>query len=166
MYGNSSVNLDGIRRLYDEDPAAPALLDHFAGRERNLRVTPVDRLLVNVQREGSEVSRGDLIRVLKKLQELGCGTFVPGRRGHKSRFEWDASLVSVGQVAAGEAEEFEDAPDYLEEKDSSESQMLEHRFWLRHDLSVIVELPEDLSGSEAVRLSHHIAAIPFAGVEG
>jgi len=155
----SDVDLGGIRAFYSDDAAARALLDHLAGRERNRAVTPVERLLVNVSREGTELSRGNVIRVLRRLAELGCGTFVPGRRGYKSRFEWDASLVSVGQVAAGEADEFEDAP----EKDAGNDdvEMLKHGFQLRRDLPVDLELPADLTPSEAERLAGFIRTLPF-----
>ena len=156
---DDDVDLDGVRRLYGGDEAAQALLDHLAGRERDRRVTPVDRLLVNVAREGTVLSRGELIRVLRLLEELGCGRFVPGRRGHKSRFEWEASLVSVGQVAAGEAEEFEDAPEDTGIND--EVDLIGHSFQLRRDLPVEIELPADLTASEADRLASFIKTIPF-----
>ncbi len=155
----SDVDLDGIRSLYSNDGAARALLDHLAGRERNRAVTPVDRLLINVAREGTELSRGDVIRVLRRLEEFGCGTFIPGRRGHKSRFKWDASFVSVGQVAAGEADEFEDAP--ADDAGGDDVEMLEHGFQLRRDLPVNLELPADLSSSEAERLASFIRTLPF-----
>ena len=103
----SEVDQKRLVRLYADDPAARALLDHFANRERNQNTSTVRRVTANLGEEESPLSRGDIIRVFKELESIGCGMFKAGRKGHESRFEWRVASKSVGQVAAGETSEIE-----------------------------------------------------------
>lgn len=156
----SAKALKSLRKLYAEDPAARAILDHLAGRERNWRTTPVDRLLAIVSGDDGRLSRAAIIDVLKKFQELGLGTFVVGRRGHASRFEWDVAMVSVGQYAAQEREDIEPvAPDA--EAAESEAEMMRHSYQLRRELAVTFDLPVDLTPVEADRLAKFILTLPL-----
>jgi Protein of unknown function DUF262 len=60
--------------------------------------------LVLLRVDGHTFLRRDIIALFRKLQELGCGQFVEGRRGWPSRFVWSAGLTSVGRAAAGESQ--------------------------------------------------------------
>lgn len=154
------IDIQGLKELYGEVQAAKFMLDHFASRERNWSTSAVDRLLTVLNREGAGVSRKDVIDVLRRLEEIGCGSFKVGRHGHPSRFEWKVGMVAVGRVAVGEAEEVEDLPlDAVE--DEGEWQVLEHSFALRPDLKVTIDLPADLTASEATRLAEFIKSLPF-----
>jgi hypothetical protein len=158
----TSVNIDevALQRLYRENRAARAILDHFASRERNWSVTTVDRLLANVTNEGPQISRGDVIDVLKKLEEARCGEFRVGRRGWSSRFVWSVGMVAVGQSAAGEPVEIElVAPE--DQGEEAELQLLGHKFQLRPDLAVSIDLPRNLTATEASRLADFIRTLPF-----
>ena len=151
-----------LHNLYEQDAQARAVLDHFANRERNQNVSPVRRLMANVAHEGVSLSRGQIVNVLRNLDGLGVGKFIPGRRGYESRFEWRVSSKSVGQVAAGESTEIEqNAPDSEDVSDSGSDEMIEHRFQLRPEIAVALSLPADLTEREAMRLARFIGTLPF-----
>jgi hypothetical protein len=158
----AKVNLAELKKLYDESPSAKAILDHLASRERNRRSMPIDRLLRRLDGEG--LSRGDLIRVFRRLEEIHCGRFVAGRRGHQSRFKWDVGCVDVGRAAAGETVKIEAAPS--NEADEPADDLQEHRFRLRPDLIVSMELPSDLTATEAARLAAFVRTLPFEPPKG
>ena len=160
MTGLDGVNKKELRKLYQEGGAGRALLDHLAARERDWRSTTVDRLLLNVAREGADVSRAQLVDAMRHLERVGCGEFKVGRRGHASRFEWSVSMVSVGQYAAKEREDIAGLPDDAAAEGES---LKKHVYNLRHDLSVEFELPPDLSPAEAARLARFIETLPIVG---
>lgn len=158
MTGLDGVNKKGLRKFYKENEAARWLLDHLARRERDWSSTSVDRMLSNIAQDGGDVSRGQLVEVMRELEGLGCGAFKVGRRGHASRFEWSVSLVSVGQFAAQEREDIEKLPDDASDETDS---MANHVFNLRRGLPVSFSLPVDLTTAEAARLAKFIEALPM-----
>ena len=99
----SSVNVAGLQTLYQSEEPARVILDHLAARERNRRITTVDRLVSVLQTQERSLSRGDVISVCRATEELGCGSFVAGRRGYQSRFEWGVQMVSAAQCRGGRA---------------------------------------------------------------
>jgi hypothetical protein len=97
-----SPNIEALRVLYQQNPVAKAFLDHAARRERDQSETKVDRILVRLKHDGSEFQRREIIDLFRKLQELGCGQFVEGRRGWPSRFVWSSEMTSIGRAAIGD----------------------------------------------------------------
>jgi hypothetical protein len=158
----SQVDSKELQKLYSGGEAARAVLDHFANRERNQRTSLVRRIRRNVTNDGHSTSRGETIWVLKQLEALHCGDFKAGRKGHESRFEWQVSSKSVGQVAAGEAAEVEEEVPPTDEAAEETDDLLEHRFQLRPDVTVTINLPSDFSTYEAKRLSAFIDSLPFS----
>ena len=104
--------IDSIRRLYKSNPAAQALFDRLAARERDATSTSIDRLSKVIG-----ISRGEAVALARALEQAGCGEFVVGRRGQKSRFRWAFSCISLGQVASGEDVNLEAAEDPLPESE-------------------------------------------------
>ncbi len=98
---SSSPNIEMLRKLYLESPAAKAFFDHAAQRERDQSETKVDRILILLASEGNAFPRRDIISLFRKLQDYGYGQFVEGRRGWPSRFVWSSRLTSVGRAASG-----------------------------------------------------------------
>lgn len=106
---SKSPNIDMLRQLYGESLVAKAFFDHAARRERDQSETKVDRILSLLNRAGQHgFQRREIIELFRKLQELGCGQFVEGRRGWPSRFVWSVGLTSVGKAAIGDAQAIED----------------------------------------------------------
>jgi hypothetical protein len=163
MKSKDAIDLKGLRDLYQKNPVAGAMLDEFAGRERNRTETKVDNLR-DLTVENRPIKRGEIIRVFQELESIGCGSFVVGRKGHGSRFEWTVGLPSVGKAAAGEDLPVEAISE--EERQEEAAQVPEgerklYSFPLRTKLDVRLELPLDLSSAEAARLSDFIKSLPF-----
>jgi hypothetical protein len=154
------VNVKGLRELYKTDSEAKAMFDHLASRERDRRETTVDRLRWNLNQGGGDpISRGQIVRLFRQLEELGCGNFIPGRWGHESRFRWSVGLADVGRAASGQSVRME--PPSTAELDAP-NDLLDHRFHLRKDLDVALKLPSDLTSTEAARLAAFIQTLPFS----
>ena len=154
-----------LRKLYTASNAAKAAFDHFAQRQNNSVRTTVDRLLVALRQDAHDVARSDIVDLFKGLESARCGSFVIGRKGHPSRFEWAVSLVDAGRSASGEAVRVE----AISEKDKAETaeeeasaSMLEHRYRLRPDVELKLELPANLSAAEAARIAEFVRTLPFA----
>jgi hypothetical protein len=159
---SDKVNRGQLQALYNESAQSKVILDYFASFERDRSITKVDRILSQLRQNGNQLSRGEVIRVFQRLAELDCGTFVPGRHKHPSRFEWKVSLMDVGQAAAGEAVKIEPAPASGSDEPGDDDSLLEHHFRLRKDLDVPLRLPADLTAAEASRLAAFIQTLPFA----
>ncbi|MGI0133655.1 MAG: DUF262 domain-containing protein [Candidatus Micrarchaeaceae archaeon] len=99
---SASPNIDGLRQLYLESAIAKAFFDRIAHRERGQSETKVDRIRYLLKGQGHEFHRREIIELFRKLEEQGCGQFVPGRRGWPSRFVWSSEMTSIGRAAAGE----------------------------------------------------------------
>jgi hypothetical protein len=155
-----SIDIDRLKSLYQNNPAAQLILDQAARRQRNQTETKVDRIVALLAAGGHEISRGDIIDAFRSLEELGAGQFVTGRRGWPSRFVWSVGMVSVGKAAAGEPQEIESIPDESFEEQTA-SGMLVHSFYLRVDAPVIIELPIDLTKAEAERLGNFVRTLPI-----
>ena len=164
------VDKDALQELYRTDKTARDVLDHLARRERNWSEVTVDRLASNVWSEGSDASRPEIIQVLRTLEDVGCGRFVVGRGGHRSRFQWYVGMVAVGRHAAGQPAVIEEVgPETPSEEDeqanedlpSDEIRDLTHGFQLRPDLLISFKLPADMSPGEAARLADFIKTLPF-----
>ena len=109
--------ISAIRTLYRTDASARALFDWTASRTRDATATSIDRIAYQLG-----LSRGDAVALARKLEAAGCGEFVVGRRGQKSRFVWAYSCISLGQAASGEASEIEEVENPLPEDEGSPEQ--------------------------------------------
>jgi len=161
------VNIQGLRELYNEYDLAKGFFDYISTRSRNSWETSVDRLQHLLGSRGLECSRSDLVWLLKQLDQLNVGTFIVGRHGQRSRFQWDTAMISVGKAAAGEDVEVEG----LNEDDANLSEddeevalrdgYLRHTFKLRPNVEITLDLPSDFSSSEANRLAGYVRTLPF-----
>lgn len=159
-----SIDTIALQKLYTLSRPAKATFDHFAQRQNNSARTTIDRLQAALRAGGQDISRRDIIELFKALEEARCGTFVVGRRGHPSRFEWAVGLTDVGRSAAGEQVKVEPitdsaAGDHDAENDAEE--MVEHRYRLRANMELCLEFPPDLTASEAGRIADFIRTLPL-----
>lgn len=154
-----------LRDIYKSDVSARALFDWFGTRVRGAAEIEVEAAVAKAGVEYSSV-----IRVFRKLAELGCGRFIEGRRGFKSRMAFTYSIVELGEVACGNQDqvpavskkqsEFE-----LEEENSdinlTTKNFVSHQYQLRPDFSAELRLPKNLTEKETERLSAFIKTLPF-----
>ncbi len=153
------TRMDNLRALYKANSAAAKILDHFAGRQRDRNVTEVDRL----EQLLPNVSRAEIIDVFKRLDDLGFGQFLVGRRGAASRFVWTVSLISVGKAATGQGTVEAVVDDDDEARPATPPRTIAHEYRLRPTFTVQISLPEDLSAREASRIADFIRTLPFEG---
>lgn len=162
-----------LRNLYQTDDVARRLLDNLANRQTDRRVTPASRAAVL-----ADASHGEIVALLRKLDDIGAGEFKVGRRGSKTRIEWLYSQRGLGQAARGEAAQPEKIdevdPDELEDSEADvetagetsdevgeDDGLIAHSFQLRPDLRLSIRLPADLTSKEAERLAGFIRQVPF-----
>lgn len=106
------ATVQAVQSLYEQNPNAKKLFDWTASLRRDATATSIDRISGRL-----EISRKAAVTLAQELEAAGCGDFIVGRRGSPSRFEWAYSRVSLGQVAAGEAEEIEEVSDPISENE-------------------------------------------------
>lgn len=170
------INVELLKGYYAKDEIAEFVFDHLANRERNHRITSPERLMAILKNDGGfPVTKADVIRFFRKLEEAGCGKYVEGRRGHSSRFVWYVRMSDVGQAAQGSKDTVEEIPEAelaeaveeegVRENDESyeevEDDALMHEFVLRPDFSLRLKLPVNLKSSEAARISDWVRTLPF-----
>jgi hypothetical protein len=84
------------------------ILDHFARRKYNQNISPLDALERALEGTGTPLPRHVIIDTLRRLDALGIGRFIPGRKGYPTRFEWNEKSMHVQRIAtAGEPNAFE-----------------------------------------------------------
>lgn len=165
----ASFNVKALKALYASGSVAKAVLDEFASRQRNQQTTKLEQLLFRLNNSGAVVAKADVIALLRRLDEIGCGDFRTGRKGHPTRFEWKYDLVGVGKAAAGGTQAVEEIQPTADQDNCDEEAAVKanpegairHTFQLRSDWQVELRLPADLSVREAGRLSEFLKTLPF-----
>jgi len=106
----------------------------------------------------------DLLRFVKGLQNARYGRFIVGRKGYRSRFEWDqrffSELLNCRQTSNGDREA---------QGCGRSSRVVAHRFVLRPNFELALNLPRDLCPKEARRLAKFVNSIPCQyghGIQG
>ena len=156
------MNTEAVMELVKKNEVASRFFEDLAQREKNYRVTTVDQAKTIA---GPGTRRAEIIMMFKQMEKLNLGSFVIGRRGGKSRFEWAVSMVDAGRAATGEIETIDDLddlePDAIEDTDFDEG-VIEHKFKLRKGMDpIVISLPQDLTPLESKRLSRFISCLPF-----
>jgi len=131
-------------------------------------------------REDLVPSYGEALEVVKQLDALELGTYVQGRKGHKTRIEWASGtyLSEVGAAAIPDVDEVVAELDLLMGRDElspnvkegeihlvpeavnlSNIPTLEHAYQLRPGLYVDFAVPEDMTSLEARRLAAFVGTL-------
>lgn len=95
----TGADLGGLTAAYNEDPVVRLILDHFASRQRNQNITEIEVLLDALARAGTPSEKPALIHAFRRLDALGVGRFLAGRRGHPTRFEWREKSLTARSLA-------------------------------------------------------------------
>lgn len=157
------MDIDSIKTLYTASSVARKFFDHMACRKRNQGETSVDRICELLSVDSGEVGRKEVVDLFQDLARLGCGQFVRGRKGYRSRLVWSVGSLQLAKIATGEmsAELIPDNDDSNCSDESDESETFMHAYILRESFSVSLELPSDLTRSEAERLAMFIRSLPM-----
>lgn len=155
------MNIDRLRECYATNNAVRAICNHMAARTKNQNETTTHRIQHHLENENQEFRRADLIAAFRALEEADCGRYVEGRRGWPSRFVWEVKSLLVAEVATGVADPAAVEGDDDLDDETEENDVLEHVFVLRPEMSISIELPSNLTASEANRLSQFVACLSF-----
>ncbi|MCB1379812.1 MAG: hypothetical protein KDK89_15815 [Alphaproteobacteria bacterium] len=98
-----------IRELYGDDEGAKAFFDWAAARRNDAAETSIDRVS-----QVANINRQEANRLLRSLSDAGCGEYIIGRKGWKTRIRWAYSLLSLGRAASGENVELQEVDPELE----------------------------------------------------
>jgi hypothetical protein len=162
-----------LTKAYKRNPVAKSVLDRFAGLSDNVYIINVSELESHMN--SVEKARPQIIEFLKSLADWKWGAFVTGRKGHQSRFESKLGLKNIGQLAGGSPDEedtepgTEDIPstnsvsrtDEVAASTATVPQILKHRFLLRPDYAINLDLPLNMTNAEAIRFAEFIKSLPF-----
>ena len=156
------MELEKLKNVYAQNKVVQAICDHMAARERNQNETKLHRMLRHLTNDGVDLKRSELIAAFHALEDAGCGQYVEGRHGWRSRFVWEVKTLDVSAAAKGQQTlERDVSSDDAVDQPDEDVELIEHSFVLRPDLTVSVELPADLTKSEASRLAAFLQALPF-----
>ena len=131
-----------------------------------------DILGVSTAEERSEIDYYDLVTLFKKLDTIGAGDFIVGRKGHDSRISWKFDTKHIARVGLGEQSALngffslgpvpDDAIIALHTSSQNEkSTKLKHSFNLRKDFEFNIELPTDFDGHDLKRLKNWLDLLVY-----
>ena len=174
----------GLKKLAKSFPAF-FILRYFGTLQRSRSLHTVEYLhtiassgALEFEREDLVPAYGDVLEVVKQLDGLGLGTYIQGRKGHKTRIEWvDGTCLSkIGEVAVPEVEALIAELDLRtgaaelssvkhgthlrsEQLALNIAPVIEHSYQLRPGLYLEFAVPQDLSQLEAQRLAAFVGTL-------
>jgi len=178
--------LERLQEIYQRNSVARAFFRLPAVRASHRTETPIKWALSLLQQHLT-ASRSDVVRLFKALDKAGAGEFKVGRKGGVSRFVWNyppaelirAAFPSLGSAGTTEVASVSPSADAgrgtrnygvgalrqpepsSETRQTDQTLLVPHTFQLRPDLVVLLELPIDLTQTEAQRLCSFMASLPF-----
>lgn len=160
----SNFNERAVNALYVSNQSAKIVLKELASmpRQDETNIESIEKRLI---RNHEEITRRDIVTVFRKLDEYGAGEFIPGRRGHPSRFRWavDSINVSTVDVSFSKNDGVPSGPPINLPVFAGESTvMIIHHYQLRKELLLSLQLPGDITSVEAHRLAQFIQSLPFS----
>lgn len=128
------------------------------------------------EREDLVPGYGDVLEVVKQLDALELGTYIQGRKGHKTRIEWASGtcLSELGEAAIPVVDDMvatldlrTGADEISNIKDGSTLTgtarpavpVIEHRYQLRPGIFLEFVVPTDLTQLEAQRLAGFVGTL-------
>ena len=161
---NTDIGDTAVRKLrafYEENSWARPFFDWAGNRQNDAAETNLDRIC---QKSGIDYDSAK--RLAEAIDAINVGSYVVGRKGHKTRIQWKYSLKSIGAAARGASLRLNERSTDNEGEDDdtwgSENETdIEHRFRLRENRVISFVLPRDLTQREAERLSTFVQSLPF-----
>lgn len=159
-----SYNEKALSGLYHSSKEGRIILNELATmpRQQETLLESLEKRLAGHK----EITRRGIVTFFKTLETFGVGEFIPGRRGHSSRFKWEVDSVNVSRLDVefpnGNGEPVQ-AEQYKHEQGKHEqgSNVITHKFQLRPEMVVSINLPSNITVSEAARFCKFIESLPF-----
>lgn len=148
-----------LRLAYETDVVVHAICEVLTSYQRGIYQIMTHRMMMHLKAEGHTYNRSQVIAAFRKLEEIGIGKYVEGRRGWKSRFELVDRVTVIVKLL--EVENIEDIDFDLLEIDEDEplDESIPHSFVLRPGLRIVLDLPADLTQREADRLAQFVGCL-------
>jgi hypothetical protein len=157
--------LTQLQALHAESEVTKAFFGILSRRKNDAKETRVNRTVQLLDAENVTATPREITRIMHRLEELGLGRYIPGRHSSPSRFEWSTSAKAAAKAATHQSSDLDlslpPGPSISDEEEASVG-TLEHRFHLRPELQVTIELPVDFTPLEAERLAAYIKTLPIA----
>lgn len=165
-FDSSKVDLASIRRLYNDNPTARAILDNFANRKKISRETTVAAIFTDLPRHGYQhkLTHHQIVEVLEKLGAYGCGRLVQDNNVLRTKLVWNenVSMKDIGRVASQEDSAGARKIQTEHNVGIPAGRLISHTYRLRSDYPPIkIELPEDFTRTEANRVADFIKTLPI-----
>ena len=155
-----------LAQLVKVNPCAHALILAYARNHPHDRYTDVDHAQALLQAEGQAYPRNTITASFCDMELCGLGRafFQMGQHGAGRGFHWAVlPLVALEALRTGTLPRLETAPadESLdpEANDETPHSLPVHRFRLRPDNTVRLDLPDDLTSEEARRLAIFIKSL-------
>jgi hypothetical protein len=152
-FENTEIDMDRMKSKYAHNPQFRTLIDFLAQQEKDDKCITVDDLERRMDQADIAVRRTDVIRMLQALHGWDCGWFIIGRRQHVSRFWFNVSSTQLGKEVSGKG--------MPASPPNPPIAMLTHKFRLRPELEISLDLPSDLSKKEIGRIADFLQTLPF-----
>ena len=150
-----------LQDLYESNEDIKQVVDLIKSNQLPGKEMSIDRaahLLASKNKLAFSTAYKKTKKAMRTLEENSLGTYIEGRRGHGSRFKADRALDEVIT--------FEEVPGAYKPRQQTPSPRLTERkeqFHLRHDFTVVLTLPQDLTRDEAKRLSIWVGILAYGG---
>jgi hypothetical protein len=154
-----------FKEVYASHEVVRAICDLLSQRMRNQNETPLHTIMKHLEKAEYDYKKSEIIDGFRQLEHAECGTYVEGRHGWKSRFIWSVKTLNISRYANSDSTQSTEQVSDIEVNDSLEKEydedLIEHQFILRPDLTVSIELPENLTTHEAKRISMFVKSLSF-----
>src|SRR5215469_14573825 len=129
--------------------------------------TVIDALCAKLGKIGKTIPHADIVTFFRNLDEFGAGQYIVGRKGHPSRFRWGADSVTIGTPALPAAIPAASIPSPYTDSNGTHdiplgeapTVLIRHKYHLRPHLVITLELPTDISTTEATRIGQFVALL-------
>ena len=149
-----------LNELYTVNQEVKAICDMLSASTYNKRESKVDRLRIRLKEFGHDVERSRIVSALKELEKAGCGDYIKGSRGTKSKFLWEVQTLQLADQAI-EDTNVEEFLDFSDELHNERTSTIEHTFHLRPGHVIEFSLPTNLSRDEGCRLGAFFRSVAF-----
>lgn len=146
-------DVERLKTFFRNNADVRNVLEFASAHEKPGGWYEVAEVTLRLSANGVKTSRREVIAGFKSLAALGCGWFKTGRRGWPTRFEFKLDPKHLHGLATGHI-----SPPA---RPASPARILEHKFRLRPDQEIVLQLPSDLSKREVGRIAEFLKTLPF-----
>lgn len=136
-------NTDTIKELADSSLTAKAIFKGLSGRERTRKILNLTLFKRHLRSSGkTPVSDKDFFITFKKLEGMGVGDLIYGRKGNPDVFVWYYNLRDIGSIGLGYEEIVEANEQAAESVTPGESGVI--KVVSQDDKRMLLSIPMDL----------------------